>query len=349
MPYFNHPDPSVKRKSGFLTPSYSASKSLGTSLNFPYFKILGNDKDLTFNPKYYADKSFLLQNEYRQIFKNSNLLSDFSFMVGEAGTKGHFFYNQIGKLNNNLNFKINLQNVEGDNYLKKHDLKENSILIKDDNLLLTNLDLNWSFEDSNLSTSFKIFEDLSRNRSDRFQYVFPDYNFSKNIEIPNDYNGKFNFNTYGYNKNYNTNVNESVLTNDFLFSSNQFINLNGIVSNYNLLLKNTNSYSNNSSAFKENSNYDLYGTFKYDISLPLQKIMDKYKHYLTPRISLRYSPNDNSDISSKNILLNYNNVFGLNRIGTSHEVEGGESLTAGLEFKRENIEDIEKEYLFKGF
>ena len=68
--------------------------------------------------------------------------------------------------------------------------------------------------------------------------------------------------------------------------------------------------------------------------------MNKYKHYLTPRISLRYSPNDNSDISSKNILLNYNNVFGLNRIGTSHEVEGGESLTAGLEFKRENIEGL---------
>ena len=46
---------------------------------------------MTFNPTYYADKSFLLQNEYRQVLKNSNVLSDFSFMVGEAGTKGHFF------------------------------------------------------------------------------------------------------------------------------------------------------------------------------------------------------------------------------------------------------------------
>ena len=24
LPYFNHPDPTVKRKSGFLTPSYSS-------------------------------------------------------------------------------------------------------------------------------------------------------------------------------------------------------------------------------------------------------------------------------------------------------------------------------------
>ena len=337
LPYFNHPDPSVKRKSGFLTPSYSVSESLGTSLNFPYYRVLSADKDLTFNPTYYADKSFLLQNEYRQVLKDSNILTDFSFLVGDAGTKGHFFYNQIGSINNNLNFQINIQNVEGDNYLKKHNLKKNSLLIKDDNLLLSNLDLNWELDKSSLSTSFKIFEDLSRGHRDRYQYIFPDYNFSKDVEIPYNYNGKFNFNSYGYNKNYDTNISESVLTNDFLYSSNQFINVKGIVSNYELLLKNNNSYSQNSSNFKENGNYDIYGTFKFDSSLPMMKIMTDYRHYLTPKVSFRYSPNDNSDISSKNILLDYNNVFGLNRIGTNHEVEGGESLSAGLEFKRENF------------
>ena len=74
LPYFNHPDPTVKRKSGFLTPSYSSSESLGTSINIPYFKVLGKDKDITFNPRYYADKSFLFQNEYRQALKKSNII-----------------------------------------------------------------------------------------------------------------------------------------------------------------------------------------------------------------------------------------------------------------------------------
>ena len=337
LPYFNHPDPSVKRKSGFLTPSYSASESLGTSLNFPYYKVLGDDRDLTFNPTYYVDKSFLLQNEYRQVLEDSEILSDFSFLVGDAGTKGHFFYNQIGSINNNLNFQINVENVEGDNYLKKYNLKKNSILIKNDSTLLSNLDLNWKFDETNLSTSFKIFEDLSRGHRDRYQYIFPDYNFSKDVEIPNNYNGKFNFNSYGYNKNYNTNIFESVLTNNFLYSSDQFINTKGIVSNYELLLKNNNSYSKNSSSFKEDWQYDLFSTFKFDSSLPMAKITTDYTNYLTPRISFRYSPNGNSDISSKNILLNYNNVFSLNRISTDSEVEGGESLSLGLEFKRDNI------------
>ena len=45
LPYFSHPDPTVKRKSGFLTPTYSSSENLGTSINVPYFKVLGDDKE----------------------------------------------------------------------------------------------------------------------------------------------------------------------------------------------------------------------------------------------------------------------------------------------------------------
>ena len=337
-PYFNHPDPSVKRKSGFLTPSYSTSEQLGLSFNFPYFKVLDDDKDITFSPRYYANKSFLLQNEFRQVLKNSEILSDFSFLIGDAGTKGHFFYNQVGSLNDNLNFQFNLQGVDGDNYLKNHKLIDTSSLIKNDNLLISNLDLNWDFKDADLFTSVKVFEDLSRNYNDRYQYVFPEFNFSKNIRIPKNYNGRFYFNSYGYNKQYDTNVTETVITNDFLFTSNQFVNSKGIVSDYNIFLKNPSSYANNSNNFQDNENYDLYGKLKFDSSLPLQKRMDDYTHLLRPIVSLRYSPNGNSDISNKDVLLNYNNVFSLNRIGVSDQVEGGESLSIGLEFQRKNLE-----------
>ena len=110
-----------------------------------------------------------------------------------------------------------------------------------------------------------------------------------------------------------------------MYTSNQYITKNGVISNYDLLLKNSNSYSSNSPSFKENSNYDLFGTFKVD-AITYAKIVSNYKHHLTPKISFRYSPNDNSDISSKNILLNYNNVFGLNRIELHTKLEGGESI-----------------------
>ena len=338
LPYFNHPDPTIERKTGFLTPSYSSSESLGTSINFPYFKILDVDKDITFNPRYYADKSFLLQNEYRQALENSNVISDFSFLVGDAGTKGHFFYNQIGSTKLIDNYELNLQDVKGDNYLKNHNLAKTSNLIKDDNILLSNLDLDFNFEESNLSTSFKIYEDLSRNYHDRYQYIFPDFNFKRNIDISGEYNGRFNFNSYGYNKYYDTNIIETVITNDFLFQSNEYINNAGLVTNYDFLIKNSNNYSKNSLNFEEDAEYDLFGTIKLDTSYPLRKKMKNSTNYFKPIASLRYSPNGNTDLSSKDILMNYNTVFNLNRIGSTYEVEGGESLSLGLEFKKEYIE-----------
>ena len=51
---------------------------------------------------------------------------------------------------------------------------------------------------------------------------------------------------------------------------------------YNIYLKNPTSYSENSSNFDEKENYDLFGTFKVDTSLPLQKKMDDYINYLIP-------------------------------------------------------------------
>ena len=37
MPYFWSPDPTVKRKTGFLAPHYIASSSLGTGVAIPFF------------------------------------------------------------------------------------------------------------------------------------------------------------------------------------------------------------------------------------------------------------------------------------------------------------------------
>ena len=103
----------------------------------------------------------MFQNEYRQAFEKSNLLSDFSFLLGNTGTKGHFFYNQVGDLNNKSNYELNVQTVKGDNYLKTYKLVDTSNLIKNDSLLLSNFDVDWKLEESSLQTSFKIYEDLS--------------------------------------------------------------------------------------------------------------------------------------------------------------------------------------------
>ena len=53
FPKFFHPDPTVKRQSGFLIPSITSSSNSGDSLNIPYFKVIAENKDLTISPRFF--------------------------------------------------------------------------------------------------------------------------------------------------------------------------------------------------------------------------------------------------------------------------------------------------------
>ena len=59
FPRFFHPDPTVKRQSGFLAPFFTNSSTLGTGSGIPYYWAIGNNKDLTFTPKMYAKENVL--------------------------------------------------------------------------------------------------------------------------------------------------------------------------------------------------------------------------------------------------------------------------------------------------
>jgi LPS-assembly protein len=69
-PYFSHPDPSVKRASGFLPPTIGSSNTLGFNFDVPYYWVLAPDKDLTLSPLFTSNQGVDLSGEYRQRFGN---------------------------------------------------------------------------------------------------------------------------------------------------------------------------------------------------------------------------------------------------------------------------------------
>ena len=91
FPKFFHPDPTVKRQSGFLIPSIVTPSISGNSINIPYFNALSENKDFTITPRIYFNNDILLQNEYRQVNKNFDHITDFSLKRLDEGTKSHFF------------------------------------------------------------------------------------------------------------------------------------------------------------------------------------------------------------------------------------------------------------------
>ena len=69
-PYFEHADPSVKRKSGFLMPQPTISDNLGYSTTIPYYFALAPNYDFTFSPMYTSRQGILWQGEWRHRTEN---------------------------------------------------------------------------------------------------------------------------------------------------------------------------------------------------------------------------------------------------------------------------------------
>jgi LPS-assembly protein len=68
IPYFSAPDPTVKRKTGFLAPRYIYSGALGYGGSTPFFWAIAPDYDLTLTPTFLSQQGFLGQAEWRQRF-----------------------------------------------------------------------------------------------------------------------------------------------------------------------------------------------------------------------------------------------------------------------------------------
>ncbi|SHJ35094.1 LPS-assembly protein [Bradyrhizobium lablabi] len=72
MPYFSTPDPTVKRKTGFLMPSPSEASTYGYGVETPFYWAIAPDYDATFNPRFTTRQGVLLQAEFRQRLINGS-------------------------------------------------------------------------------------------------------------------------------------------------------------------------------------------------------------------------------------------------------------------------------------
>ena len=333
FPKFFHPDPSVKRQSGFLTPQIIDSSSLGLSFKLPYYKVISDNKDLTFTPRIFSENEVLFQNEYRQVNKNSKHVADFSLKEKNSSSKTHFFSNSITKIDMDTfdisEVELNLETTSDDDYLKTHNIK--SAVNENQSLLKSFLVFRGNSRDMDLEAKIEAYEDLTKNSSsDKYEFIFPSYKFSKRFS--SNYNGEYEVISRGNYKNYNTNIFEKVLINDLKFASNPKITPSGFINKFNFLLKNITSEGENSSDYKNKFNSENYGSFFYDISYPMKRDGKFFDNFLTAKGSLMYSPNANKDLKTLDRKIDMNNIFTQNRLRLDDSVEGGQSLTIGGEY-----------------
>ena len=79
LPYFSHPDPKVKRKSGLLFPTYGQSTDLGASVSLPVYYTIAPNRDLTITPTQTTKQGGIIASSYRHRFRD-----------GEAALSGSY-------------------------------------------------------------------------------------------------------------------------------------------------------------------------------------------------------------------------------------------------------------------
>jgi LPS-assembly protein len=359
FPKFFHPDPSVVRQSGFLKPQINDSNVVGSSITVPYYNMISDNSDFTFTTTLFDKNTKMFQNEYRKITKNANLIADFGFVKSFKSTNSKKKKN-INHLFSKFNFDFDLENfrtskldlsiqrVSNDSFLKVFNpyFSLNSIRPNNFNLMTNDIKVTLDHENYNFITGMSTYETLSTQSSDRYQYILPYFDFNKNLS--QDFlNGSLDLNSNGSNDLNNTNVFKSSVINTMTYQGADNISSLGFKTNLNASFLNLNSIGKNSIDYKSSPQSEIASIFELKSVLPLIKRGNEYFDILTPKISLRFNPGDMKNHSNADRRINANNIFNLNRLGLSDSYESGRSLTLGLEYKKENIENINKYFDFK--
>jgi LPS-assembly protein len=72
LPFFSTPDPTVKRKTGFLMPVITNYTTYGYGVETPFYWAIAPDYDATFSPRFTTRQGVLFQGEFRQRLINGS-------------------------------------------------------------------------------------------------------------------------------------------------------------------------------------------------------------------------------------------------------------------------------------
>jgi LPS-assembly protein len=138
-PYFSHPDPTVKRESGFLAPSVFNSSNLGYGLIAPYYYVIDDTKDVTFTPMITTKEGVQIATEYRQAFENGEMELDGSLTyvdqrnsnnitTGSKEFQGHL--RGVGEFDITKDWKwgFDVFATNNDTYLQKYNISNDDTL-----------------------------------------------------------------------------------------------------------------------------------------------------------------------------------------------------------------------------
>ena len=143
-PYFSHPDGTIKRKSGLLTPRFGYDSELGASYKQEYYWDIAPNKDATIGVTALTSEAPVLSGQYRHRFEKAYIEADASITYSSrfdkdngVGTeqdeewRGHLFSENIWEINDKWRAGLDLELTSDDQYLRQYNITNEDVLEND--------------------------------------------------------------------------------------------------------------------------------------------------------------------------------------------------------------------------
>ena len=138
-PFFGHPDPTVKRKTGLLAPTYGTTSALGATIETPYFIDFAPDRDATLTPFVTSREGLVLKGEYRQLtprgqfetrgsITNPRARDEDNLRLTERDIRGHVEATGRVDLNETWRWGFSGARARDDTYLRRYEISDANVL-----------------------------------------------------------------------------------------------------------------------------------------------------------------------------------------------------------------------------
>ena len=329
LPYFSHPDPSVKKRSGFLMPTVETDQNLGDSFSIPIFYNIKSNLDLTFTPTFQSKSNNFYSINYRQLnnIGNFNIDASIDDNNDKTGTSQHIFFNS--KLNNPYgSLDAFAQTSNNDTYMRKNKINK-----------MTVLKSGLSFERSHENYFFSMdtigYKHLAIQGGEQWEYVYPRITYNIN-DIEDDLlkgnitlNNQFHFNK-SLSENYTT-----LASSQLNWYKNTIESKSGLVfeNRANLRLV---SISIDNKNTDDTDNIRIYPQIHSVMSYPLIKANSNVTQTLSPVVMPIIAPYNNYTEAQT---ISSSNLFSSNRATSITQWESGPRVNYGIDWLIDNNDD----------
>jgi len=125
FPRLRLPDPTVKRSTGFLIPSFRNTERLGTGVKAPYFVAMGDSRDLTLEPYVTSSGAKTLGGRYRQAFQKGSIEIEGALSqdgLAHEKTRGYLIAQGAFDIGRGFDLAFDIERVTDRNYLADYGL-----------------------------------------------------------------------------------------------------------------------------------------------------------------------------------------------------------------------------------